>query len=120
MATPKRKQTRNETPPEIGLPAAVPPAVQSPAAPELVPAESPAVPAVERTVAMEIPMIDVPDAGYCPRRFHVEVHLGRAEAEAFRRMQAALDARHARLRSGKVVQSRADACRWLFEQLANT
>lgn len=106
---PEKKPTPNDAPPEVGLPA---PAVITPAAPPEV-----AAPA-ERIVTMEIPQIDAPPAGYYPRRFHVEVHLGRAEAEAFRRMQAALDARHARLRSGKVVQSRADACRWLFEQLA--
>jgi hypothetical protein len=82
----------------------------------------PEAPAAEQdkqnTVLVEIPLAPPRAVGYCPRRFHLEVHLGAREAETFRGIQTALDESHARLKSGKVVQSRADVCRWLFEQIA--
>lgn len=92
--------TRRKTPvPAIGLPEAAP------------------TPAQQTVAVLSIPLSPRPAAGYCPRRFHLEVHLGPREADAFRALQNALDEHHARLRGGKVVQSRADVCRWLFEQI---
>jgi hypothetical protein len=96
-----------------------PPEIRLPNGPEVEPPAEPAVTkTAERTVRIDVPIADTPQTGYRSRRFHVEVHLGHKEAIAFRGIQAALDARHARLAGGRVVQSKADVVRWMFEQIA--
>lgn len=109
------KRQNPASPPPVGLP--TPRAVDAEPQPQPQP-QAVASESIERTVTIAVPLVPTAAAGYVPHRFHLEVQLDRKTAVAFCQLQTALDRRHARLAAGKIVQSRADVCRWLLEQIA--
>lgn len=54
---------------------------------------------------------------YQDRSSHIEAQLNKEQATALRNIRYALNARAMRTKSGRFVQSNADAVRWLLEQI---
>jgi len=71
------------------------------------------------TIAVELPVAELTGDGYFdnPPRGHVDAQLERRQAKALNRITRALDDRGDRLANGRRVQSRADAVRWILEQV---
>ena len=97
------------------------PAAVATAAPDIPP---PALdlPTVEMPVRMnlvEVPLCDVAESAYRPR--HVDVHLNHHQADALKKLMAALDAGGYRLANGHRIRTDniGDAIRWLLEKVAH-
>ena len=75
------------------------------------------------SVVIEFPLADVTDGLFGTREFdlgHVEARLSAPQHNALVRIRVALDRDHARLEypPGRLIQTNADALRWMLEQVA--
>lgn len=129
-ATKKKKTPTNKpTPPgatdfaEPAEPIEETPVEETPA--EDTPEETPPEPVEEKpaeiaTVLVECPLAELSGDGYFanPDQGHVQAQLDRHQALTLNRLLKGLDDTGARLANTKRVGSRADAVRWLLEQLS--
>ena len=65
-------------------------------------------------VTFRLPIGNATKPGYISR--HVDLQLNQEQAITLKRLVAGLDAAHARLKNGRVVQTAGDTVRWILEQ----
>ena len=75
-------------------------------------------PPAEEVPEVDVAVLKVPLMGkFNPGLGHVDAQLDRKQMSTMRRLQYALDRGNYRLNSGRHVHTRADAVRWLLEQI---
>lgn len=74
----------------------------------------------EETLAIDLRLIEVPQAELHGEYVSDYIHLrmSAAQAQALTRLFLALNGQHAQLSDGKHVDNRVDAVRWLLEEIA--
>ena len=96
------------------------PVVEPPTVSEIPTVEAPPVSEVdlaEPPVSVSTSVVEVPLRGdFDIGPSHADAQLDRRQSTILRRIQAALDHKHARLRNGRHAQTKADVIRWLLEQ----